>query len=133
MEELRSALAEDARFSAAILFGSVVRGSLREDSDIDVAVLLRDESARVSLEQDIVDVLGTLGLAARRDVHLVDLELAGPPLCRTIVAQGSIVFDRSDGALHALYVRSLLQYLDDAYLRQVVDRGQVLRLERARG
>ena len=132
-EAFVSSLKAEHRIVAAILFGSVARGTPRPDSDVDVAVLAADAKAGASLARDLIDVLGTLGLAAGRDVHLVDLARADPALRRSVFAHGPVLFDRSEGRLRELEVRTLLECFDDEYLRRLIDAGHDRRLERARG
>lgn len=133
MNELLKVLRADERISAAILFGSAARGALRADSDVDVAILAADADARARLEHDLLDTLGKLGLAARRDVHLIDLEDVDPALRRAIFADGRRLFDRSGGRLRELEIGTLIEYLDGEYHRRLIDEGQRRRLERALG
>ena len=130
---LVAALETERRVAAAILFGSAARGTSRPDSDVDVAVLAAGAEAGASLARDLIDVLGTLGLAAGRDVHLVELARADPPLRRSVFAHGRVLFDRSEGRLRELEVRTLLECFDDEYLRRLIDEGHERRLERALG
>lgn len=131
VNELAQALQADERFAAAIVFGSAARGTSRADSDIDIAWLPRDAIARDSLERDPLELLGTLGQASGRDVHLVELERADPGLRRAIFARGRVLFDRSGGSLDKLRARTAVEYLDGEYFRRLVDEGHRRRLERA--
>lgn len=133
VSRLTAALERDLRFDAAILFGSAAAGALRPDSDVDVAVFYADEGGRHSVNGEILTVLGHLGLAARRDVHLIDLERADPELRRSIFARGHMLFDRSAGRLRELLVRTLQEYFDWEYARAVIDAAQRRRLDGARG
>lgn len=133
MDELLKVLLADGRVAAAIVFGSAARGSLRGDSDFDVAVLTTDADARAQLGHELLETLGILGQAVRRDVHLVDLEDADPTLRRTVFATGRRLFDRSGGRLRDLETRTLLEYLDGEHHRRLIDAGQRRRLERALG
>ena len=131
---LTRALEDDARFEAAILFGSAAAGALRPDSDVDVAVLYTNEDARRSVNDELVTVLGRLGLAGGRDVHLVDVERADVELRRSVFARGRTLFDRGDGSrLRQLLARTLQEYFDWEYARAVIDAAQRRRLEAARG
>lgn len=133
MDELLEALSTDRRLAAAVLFGSAARGSLRADSDIDIAILPVDAVARENLEADLLDTLGTLGRAARRDVHLVDLERAETALRRSIFAHGRVLFDRSGARLRELEARTIIEYFDGEYLRRLIDDAHCRRLEQALG
>ena len=133
VELLTQALARDPRFTAAILFGSVAKGTARPSSDIDIAVLYVNATARASAEADVIELLGQLGIIARRDVHLVDLEHADSALRRSIFATGRVLFNRGGSALRDLHVATLLEYFDWAYARQVIDEGHRRKLGIARG
>ena len=122
--DLATALQRDTRFVAAILFGSVAHGRARPDSDVDIAVLYADPAARNSVDHDFLTTLGQLGMAARRDVHLVDLEQADCGFRRRIFATGTTLFDRSDGRLRKLLASTLIEYFDWAYARSVIDMAQ---------
>lgn len=125
---LVEALTLDTRFAAAILFGSVARGTARPGSDIDIAVLYADEAARSSAAADPLTLFGQLGLTARRDVHLVDLERVDSALRRSIFGTGRTLFDRSARRLRELNAATLLEYFDWAYARRVIDEGHRNRL-----
>lgn len=133
IDALSQALEQDDRFLAAIVFGSQVRGGARPDSDIDVAVLMRDAAARQSLNHAVIDTLGRLAMQVQRDVHLVDLELIGEDLRHSIFASGKRLFDRSQGRLHELHRSSAIAYVDAEYLRRMIDRLHRDKLERAGG
>ena len=133
MDELSKTLRADDRIAAAILFGSAARGTLRADSDVDVAILTSDADARARLGYDLLDTLGSLGQAVRRDVHLIDLQDADAALRRTILAEGRRLFDRSGGRLRELEIGTLVEYVDGEYHRRLIDEGQRRRLERALG
>jgi len=103
IDRLTRALETDPRFCAAVLFGSAARDALRAGSDVDIAVMYADDAARKSVAKDILTVLGTLGMVARRDVHLGDLERADPGLRRTLLASGRVLFDHAGGRFRRLH------------------------------
>lgn len=125
---LSIALNDDVRIVASVLFGSMARGAPRPDSDCDLALLYHDEAAKRAVGDDLVGMLGWLGVAAGRVVHLVDLETADPALVRRIHAEGRVLLDRSEGRLQALFERRLIEYFDWQYARDVIDADQAQRL-----
>jgi predicted nucleotidyltransferase len=133
LESLIATLRADARIAAAILFGSAAAGRLRADSDVDVAVMYADAKARDSFERDLLMMLGRLGAAAGRDVHLIDLERVDCALRRKIFASGSTLFDRTNGRRRDLAVQTLLEYFDWEYARRVIDESHRRRLGSAIG
>lgn len=115
---LRGLLESDDRVDAAFVFGSTARRQLREHSDVDVAIRYRDDldgdRARVHLE-----ILGRLGRTVPRDIHLVDLDQAGPDLRRRVYAQGIVLADRDPRRTRDDHVRASMQVLDWEYARKL--------------
>lgn len=76
---------------ASFLFGSVARGKASNDSDIDIAIWLKDEGRRLEFKiwQDIEDIL-------KKDVDLVILNRAPAILSWSIIRKGKpfIIKDR---------------------------------------
>ena len=50
LTDLTNVIDADPRFGAAIVFGSVARGTHRPDSDLDLAVLYANDGSRESVE-----------------------------------------------------------------------------------
>jgi len=128
LPRLIEALRAEPRFAAALVFGSVARGSARADSDIDLGVLYVDDEARASAGREWLTLLGRLALAAGRDVHLVDLEAADASLRRTVFETGRALLNRAPRRLRDLRVATGIEYLDWAYARRVADAGHARRL-----
>ena len=128
LTRLTDVLLADARFSAAIVFGSVARGTQRADSDLDLAVVYADDQARGSVERELLTVLGRLALATGRDVHLIDLERVDVSLRRAVFEGGTVLVDRARRRLRDLRTATGIEYLDWAYARSVVDAAHARRL-----
>jgi predicted nucleotidyltransferase len=90
---LRAALRTEPNVRLAVLFGSTAKGNDREDSDIDVLVVLGDPSVGrlVALTERLSGHLG-------RDVQLVRLADAEnvPVLMADVIEQGRVLIDRED-------------------------------------
>lgn len=86
VETLRQLLAGRPDVRLAILFGSQARGTAREESDVDVAVLAPGADL-TRLEADLTQALG-------RDVQVVSLEATSLPLLHAIVRDGIVVHQR---------------------------------------
>jgi predicted nucleotidyltransferase len=114
-------LRDDHSIAAAVLFGSAVRDRLRVDSDLDIALLYTGDGARRTAEKNLLERLGQLGRAARRDVQLIDLEKVSCELRRAVFGTGLRLFDRSGGALSELERRTAVEYVDQEYMRGMVD------------
>jgi uncharacterized protein len=89
--QLRAALRTEPNVRFALLFGSTARGDDREDSDVDLLVVLRDSSLhrKVELEMKLEEVLG-------RAVDVVPLESAksNSTLVALAVSEGRVLIDR---------------------------------------
>ncbi len=133
LTELTERLDADPRFTAAIVFGSVARGTARAGSDLDLAVLYANPAARDSVAGELIRTLGELGAVAARDVHLVDLERADPGLRRAVFEGGVVLLDRDPRRLRDLRATTGIEYLDWEYARRVADAAHERRLAATRG
>ena len=121
---LRSALSRRPDVRLALLFGSVVRGLARPDSDLDVAVLGRG--------LDLPTLAADLSLAAGREVDVVDLAQAGYPLLRALLRDSVVLHQGAPGAAAAWRARAILETetdrpwferMRDAYLKRLAAGG----------
>jgi uncharacterized protein len=97
---------------AAYVFGSVATGRTRRDSDIDVAVLIREQSIRDTLKYRL-KLMADLGSALHRsDVEVVILNEASPLLARRVLSKGMLIFERSASARVRFHVATANRYAD---------------------
>lgn len=88
--------------TAAIVFGSVARGSANAESDLDLAVVAEHELSagqRSHLIEQLAEVTG-------RPVDLVDLRRVGEPLLGEILRDGLRLFG-ADDMMKALILRHI--------------------------
>jgi hypothetical protein len=120
---------------AAYLFGSVARGRARPDSDIDIAILLRDNVQPSRFLEYRLELMADLGAALQRsNVDIVILNEATPLLAHRVLSQGKLVFERSASARVRFQVRTASRYLDLVpmfethirYLKKSVREGRVV-------
>ena len=123
----------DPDLAAIYLFGSRAQGQGGPRSDVDLAVVLReglDADARwrkrLALLSDGCRRLGTDAL------DLVILEDAPTPLGHRVLKHGRLVGDIQPRRRAAMAERILRQYLDEGYLRRVLDAGLAERLRERR-
>lgn len=107
---LRDALARAPdEVLAGYLFGSLARGDAREDSDVDVGVLLARVPStleeRFGLESRLEERLG-------RPVQLVVLNGAPPDLVHRVLRDGRLVLERDRGARVRFEVAARNAYFD---------------------
>jgi predicted nucleotidyltransferase len=125
LDAIARALAPLDEVQAALLFGSRATGRARPESDIDVAVLLRQESPEggTSLQQ----LLGALSqeLAADR-LDVVILNTAPPALAFQVLKYGAVAFERDVRHLHRFRVRTYGAHADyepvERFFREVIKR-----------
>jgi predicted nucleotidyltransferase len=96
---------------AAYLFGSRARGSAREGSDVDVAVLVRGEPA-ATLDGLGMDLLVDLERNLDCRVDLVVLNRAPWDLVHRVLRDGRVVLERDRSARIQFEVRARNQYFD---------------------
>ena len=122
---LRAGLAAKPQVALALLFGSVARGTEREDSDVDLAVATEGEF-------DLLDVARELGARVGREVHVVQLRDATIPLLDEIVRDGVLVYEGRPNAAAQWRTRALCSLeidrpwyarMRDAWLKQVEKHG----------
>lgn len=89
---LRVALRTEPNVAFAMLFGSVARGDHRADSDVDLLVVLRDDSL-----DRLVEIQDRLERASGKDVDLLTMEGAADNdvLLATAVEEGRVLVDRA--------------------------------------
>lgn len=109
-------------FSAGIvcayLFGSLARGEAGPDSDVDIAVLYRNEP-QPSLNGLGLDVAAAIESAVGRSVDIVVLNRAAPDLVHRILRDGVLVLETDRSARIRFEVKSRADYFDVLpYLRE---------------
>jgi hypothetical protein len=103
---------EESGLVCAYLFGSAARGEDRPGSDLDVAVLFRDDPPRTlaGLHLDLADRL-TGALGGRR-VDLVVLNRAPVDLVHRVLRDGVLLLERDRSARIRFEVRARNEYFD---------------------
>ena len=129
VERLQTALRKGPPVRVAVLFGSTVRGQIRPDSDVDIAIL----PAGAGLDdEDELALARELTLAARAEVDLVRLDTAstllkwqvattGVPL--TEISPGEFVKFRARAASEYIEFAPALAYHGEIFRRRLVEQG----------
>ena len=133
IDALARAWSGDPDLAAIYLFGSRAGGRGGPRSDVDLAVVLREEldaaarwRKRLTLLSDACQRLGTDA------VDLVVLEDAPAPLGHRVLKWGRLLRDPLPQRRADVAERILRCYLDEAYLRRVLDAGLAERLREKR-
>jgi predicted nucleotidyltransferase len=131
IEALAAAWARDDDVAAVYLFGSRATGAAHSRSDVDLAVVLEARfdatgllRKRLELTDDACRRLGT------EAVDVIVLEDAPSVLGHRILRSGRVIADRHPGRRVWVAETVLRRYLDEARLREALDRGLA---ERVRG
>src|SRR5437870_5392169 len=91
---LHSFLEERSEILVGYLFGSVVSGRTRPDSDVDIAVLVTDDvMRRDSFEYRLSRMADLISVLQRDDVDFVLLNEAPPLLAHRILKKGKLIFE----------------------------------------
>lgn len=114
--------------SAAAIFGSQARGTARVNSDLDVAILVREgaEVDRRRLQSRLAADLAHLAADGRVDV--IFLDEVGPLLRKRVLQQGRLVLCRDEAAWKRLRINTLREYEDTEWMRRVHREAQRRRL-----
>ena len=119
-QSVTETLAAHPEILLGFIFGSAASGTMREDSDVDVAVLA-SEPLSVMLR---LELIAKLSLAVGREVDVVDLHSAYGTILRQVLTKGKIVLKRSD-ASHAMLIKRML--FDQADMeplrRRIIDKS----------
>ena len=133
IDALARAWSGDPDLAAIYLFGSRAGGRGRPRSDVDLAVVLReglDAAARWQKRLTLIsDACQRLGTDA---VDLIVLEDAPAPLGHRVLKGGRLLRDPLPRRRADVAERILRCYLDEAYLRRVLDAGLAERLREKR-
>ncbi|HEX4385780.1 MAG TPA: nucleotidyltransferase domain-containing protein [Myxococcales bacterium] len=118
---------------AAWLFGSRVRGTHREDSDLDLLVVYErtlSPDQRESLRREIIyELAGTLeAIGERADVTDADRTDSG--VAFAAVSEGELVLERTKLERVRAQVSILRRYDDDSPRRQLVRAAAAMAVER---
>jgi predicted nucleotidyltransferase len=116
-QELAAVLAGIPDIKVAVVFGSLVKGSLRHDSDVDVAVAAEQPLSLLARMR----LIEALAVKTGRAVDLIDLQSAGGLILSQALSHGRLVLCR-DRLLYASLIRRMLFEQEDTmrYRRQIL-------------
>jgi len=112
VEQARSALApHSAGLVCAYLFGSQARGDATARSDVDIAILYRDEPP-ATLDGLGLDLAALMEQAVQRPVDVVVLNRASPDLVHRVLRDGVLIVETDPSARVRFEVRARAEYFD---------------------
>ncbi|MFS0725726.1 type VII toxin-antitoxin system MntA family adenylyltransferase antitoxin [Paenibacillus sp. 1P07SE] len=93
--------------ASIIVFGSLAKGTHREDSDLDLAYIPNEQKPdayeRFRIAAKIADVV-------RREVDLIDFEEVSPILQIQVIESGLLLYDGFPKVRQERYMRALKEY-----------------------
>ena len=103
------------------LFGSQATGALHQNSDVDIAVLGRDQ---IAFEEKLKIASELSVLLKRDDVEVVDIDpnSASPTLMRAVVRDGKLLYERKDGDFLCWKFYAIRVWLETKWLRDLRDK-----------
>ncbi len=111
-EKIQQFFQEDSQDIACVyLFGSEARGTARDDSDVDIAVLYTTNPPS-TLEGLGLELEGDLEQYLSRPVDLVVLNRAPVDLVHRVLRDGILVFERDASARIRFEVKARNEYFD---------------------
>ena len=117
-ERIAKKLATYPELQLGILFGSAVSGTMREDSDVDIAVLAQ-KPLSLFLRLELV---AELSLALDREVDVVDLYSANGVILQQVLTKGVIILEDTTLAKAGLMKRMLFDQSDmEPYRRRMTE------------
>lgn len=114
---MRDYFAQQPDVVLAYLFGSVARGQGDHFSDVDVAVLFVESIGAERRSELCIEHSFALQKFADRQVQVVALNTASPVLKFQVLAEGQLLFARSEMERIDFQVRSVKVYHDTQSLR----------------
>jgi uncharacterized protein len=111
---------ERREIAAVYLYGSVVKGRLTPESDIDIGVLYDAASPRDL--QKHADDQAALAAALGREVDLVSLAEVSPILRYQVIKHGERVLTRDPKAVNLFFVRTVNEYCDLKMVRREIEK-----------
>lgn len=109
---LRAFLAAQPDVVAVYLFGSLAEGRATSRSDVDIAILLRDDAEAAVGGARHLQLIGDLERFADREVDVVMLNRASPILQQQILQHGRLLYEGDQRARVEFEVRAGKIYAD---------------------
>lgn len=125
IEQLKTYFEEIEDVAFAFVFGSFVKGTMREESDVDVAVYFFPKNgARIEIEEDVRyeaedEVWGNVEKICGREIDLVVLNRAPASVCDEALREGIPILIKN----HDIYIEYMLRVTEEAefYRKNVRD------------
>lgn len=105
------------------IFGSYPTEKISKRSDIDIAVLFRDNIDRKDYGNIKLSIINDLiRLLSFDRIDVIILNIASPLLSHEVIKKGLLLFSKDEDKRIEYIVKVTMYYLDTIYLRRVQDR-----------
>ncbi len=112
-EDLKKGLLQEEDIIFAYLFGSYAKGRPHKNSDIDVAVYLKEPVDFLNRKLELIDLIS--GITKKNEVDLVILNQTKPFVVYLILKTGKLLFSKDEELRISFEVKNINEYLDLAY------------------
>ena len=112
-QRLRAFGCSHPEIEAVFVFGSVASGAARRDSDLDVAVLLREDTGGVAVGDLRLNYSVEIEGLANVPADIVILNSAGPILRHQVLRKGRMVYTADEKRTHRFIGDALVEFYDE--------------------
>ena len=125
--DVHQRLAEEFHIELALLFGSGATGTMRRDSDLDLAVLLARSLNRTEEEALVTYLRGLTGFDR---VDVVCLNDASYALRYEVSLQGVLLYERNDDGYADFVTRTFKEYEELTFLNRYYHQMKIEELKK---
>ena len=114
----------------AYLFGSETKGTSHKESDVDIGVLF-DKKVQfkdyLKKEGKLIEFFSEIFL--KREINIVNLNIAPPLLKQVTILEGSLLYQRDDLTRILFQIQTLQEYEDYLHLSNIYNQFLELKLK----
>lgn len=131
--KITSYFADKKEVAAVYLYGSQARNDAREDSDIDLGILLAGKIKQRGLDSPQFSAPFDLGRLLNKEVEVQDLEACGVDFAHRVLTEGKLLISNNEKVRITFVEKVLRDYFDlkpllDEYyksLSEIAKRGEL--------
>lgn len=117
-EELKILFGRNRDILLFFVFGSIVKGRAREESDIDIAILF---SKKPSIEV-LFKIKDEISEILKKEIDIAVLNVASPILEMQVLKNGKLLFERKKGEYAKFFIKTIELYEDLKICRAEVEK-----------
>lgn len=92
INKIKSYFSQKPKVVAVYLYGSFTKGTAREDSDIDLAILAEKSSISSDLQ---IEAMSDLGLILGKEVEVQNLNICKTTFAYRVISEGKIIYEKN--------------------------------------